>query len=684
MIPTQRIPRKQARGRADPLVPGRRQVAPKVIGTHCALGLALYDKGDRAGAEAEFREAVQIDPNDARVRLFLGTFLLNKGDRVGAEVEFRKAIRIDPNYVWGHYSLGTVLIDKKDPVGAEVEFREALRIDPNIATTHVQLGNLFRDKGDRIGAEAEFREAIRADPNLVMAHIHLGNLLRDKGDRVGAEAEFREAVRSDVNDAFAHYNLGLVLHLKGDPGDAEKEFRETLRINPNHAPAHNNLGYFLGMKGDLVGAEVEYRQAIRIDPNFMEGRNNLAKLLIKKGDRTGAETELRVVISLDPKNPEALDMLANVLRLKGQLMKGKGDLNGAIDAWREAARLQPNASRSVDLGLALFQRGRPDEAEKEFREVIRLNPLDNRGHINLGILLSRRGEYVEAVAAIREGIRVAQANRVAPSIMAQYQWELATALWSKGDRHEALVPYRAAVALDPKNDKYHASLGAMLLSLGDLDGAASSFRAAVQLVPTNENHRQTLKQVEVWRELLPRLASIVEGQTEPKTPREACEFAWLCTRPFQKRYLNAVRLYEKAFASNPKLANYQLTEGHRYNAACAAVLAGSGAGVNAPVDPDERSALRAKAINWLRADLVLNKSLAASSSASDRKTAAVWLAHWQGNPSLATTRPGFARIVMSADERADWDKLWEEVRATLAVAQKLTAPTAAPTPREKK
>ena len=68
-------------------------------------------------------------------------------------------------------------------------------------------------------------------------------------------------------------------------------------------------------------------------------------------------------------------------------------------------------------------------------------------------------------------------------------------------------------------------------------------------------------------------------------------------------HVASARLWTDAFATTPTLAD-DLKSGHRYNAACAAAMAGSGKGKDNP-SPDDaaRADLRNKALAWLRADL---------------------------------------------------------------------------------
>jgi hypothetical protein len=97
-------------------------------------------------------------------------------------------------------------------------------------------------------------------------------------------------------------------------------------------------------------------------------------------------------------------------------------------------------------------------------------------------------------------------------------------------------------------------------------------------------------------------------------------------------------------------------------------LAGRGDGVDAPPDAGDRAALRAKALAWLRADLSARR-------AADR------LSGWLTDPDLAGVRPGLARIGLSAAERAAWDALWADVRATLAAVRQPPPREMAPPPR---
>jgi tetratricopeptide (TPR) repeat protein len=286
-------------------------------------------------------------------------------------------------------------------------FQAAVVVAPANPAAHNNLGVVLWARGDLDGAIAELQEALRLDPNYSHAHNNLGAALRDREDLDGALAEFREAIRLDSEYATAHNNLGVTLGMKGDLDGALKEIREAIQLDPRDAKARNDLGLTLAVKGDRDGAIDAYREAIRIDPGYAWARNNLGVALREKGDLDGAIEQFQELTRLDPQSADAHVNL-------GDALQARGDRAGAADAYQKATWLRPSAVSHYNLGNLLRQTGRPEEAERAYREAVRLDGNHHGAAIDaLADLQLSRGNLDGAIATYQKSLQLQPEDQAA-------------------------------------------------------------------------------------------------------------------------------------------------------------------------------------------------------------------------------------------------------------------------------
>jgi serine/threonine protein kinase/cytochrome c553 len=180
-----------------------------------------------------------------------------------------------------------------------------------------------------------------------------------------------------------------------------------------------------------------------------------------------------------------------------------------------------------------------------------------------------------------------------------------------------------------------------------------------------------------------KLSALVSGERPPADNAERLGLAWF----FQEgkmRYAAATRFYRDAFATQPKLNSDQPSL-HRYNAACAAALAGCGQGKDAAgLDANERARLRQQALDWLLADLKAYRQLMEKSAGKAGPAIAQRMQHWLKDHDFAGVRAADALARLPEAERQQWQKLWQEVEALRQqAAAKTKPPTAGDQPQRK-
>jgi serine/threonine-protein kinase len=240
--------------------------------------------------------------------------------------------------------------------------------------------------------------------------------------------------------------------------------------------------------------------------------------------------------------------------------------------------------------------------------------------------------------------------------------------WQQGKLDEAIAAFRDALKLNPEYPEAHCGLGIALSDSGRLAEALTALKRGHELGMEQPGWRQLsaqwVQQCERLLALEQKLPAMLQG-APPKDAAEQLTVADLCQQPYKRLYAAAARFYADAFAADPKLAD-NLRASVRYNAACAAALAGCGQGKDDPPPDDQaRARLRQQALDWLHADLARWAKQRENAQPETRAAVEKTLRHWQTDPDLAGVRDPEAVAKLPDAERQAWQKLWADVNALL-------------------
>jgi serine/threonine protein kinase/Tfp pilus assembly protein PilF len=493
--------------------------------------------------------------------------------------------------------------------------------------------NRVRDAVDRRQRKVLEELAAGYNVNLPPTTISLlvGGLL-SVGAKEAAVTLLRKAQRLHPDDLWINHDLALFLQATKPPRleEAMRYYTVVLAPRPHNAGINNDLGNVLQEKGEVEEAIACFKRAIDLDPKLTLAYFNL-----------------------------------------GNALKALGKVDEAIGCYRKAVAIDPKNIVLVNLGDALHHKGKVDEAIECYHRAIALDPRDGAAHVNLGAVLNARGKLDEGIACFRTAI--ALDPNLAPAHL-----NLGLALHGKGEVDEAVECYNRAVARDPRYAYAFGLLGEALMQQGKFIEAQKALRSCLALLPPRHPRRDyTSWRLRQCRQLInadTKLKSFLAGKEAPDDPAMKVQMAFLAQQPFNQCNRGAVRLYRDAFARQPRLA-----EAHRYNAACAAALAGCGQGKDtANLSEKERARLRQQALDWLRAGLKAHrKHLRRGWPGVAGQTHKV-LMHWRQDYDLAGVRDKGPLARLPAAHRQAWQQLWADVADTLAQARQAAAPQKPP------
>ncbi len=176
--------------------------------------------------------ALELDDSLVEARNLFGVYLRNfEWDWAGAEREFRRAIELEPNYPEAYDSLGFSLTFQKRHDEAIALQRRSVELDPLSKRGDLGLALIAAHRFD--DAITELRSGVAIDPNYADTYYYLGIAYMGKGSYQEAVAAWNKYLELD-NDPISRAFLALALAKAGNREQAVKELERLKQESSSH------------------------------------------------------------------------------------------------------------------------------------------------------------------------------------------------------------------------------------------------------------------------------------------------------------------------------------------------------------------------------------------------------------------------------------------------------------------
>ena len=419
-----------------------------------SLGAAFAASGAYEKAMAQYRMALEIDPEYGEVYNNIGNIDARRGDYAEAEAPYRKAIALQPAYVKAYYNLAVVLLAQEKYDEARAYLEQARHLDPNFADVYARIGDIDVAQGKTDQALEAYRQALDLSPEQPLVLSSIGKIYADKKEFDQARMYFEQALAQDPANAELLVDIGKLLQDQGHPHQALEYYRRAIAADPDTAAAHFNMANVYMTLDDKDKAERHYREALRLDPGLIEAHTNLGLLLAARGDTAEALAQNREALALDPTYASAYNNIGNILTEQKQF-------ESAIANYQEAIRLDPKFEDAhVNLGIALLRMGDAEDARQQFEQALQLNP---------------------AHPGALQGMQILQSAGQAPGPVSPsdlHQQALAHA--RKGEYQAAIERFKEILAMMPSEPGTCYNIACMYAKMGDPAAALEWLQRAIQ------------------------------------------------------------------------------------------------------------------------------------------------------------------------------------------------------------
>ncbi|WP_353815262.1 tetratricopeptide repeat protein [Agromyces sp. SYSU T00266] len=446
-------------------------------------------------AEALFRRAVELDPDNYLYAWSLGGFLVRRdGDTSEAETYLRRAYQLAPDNLELAWFVAAFLeSDQGELDEAERIYRTLLERDPENSETlrrYAVFQELYRE--DRAKARELFSTAIGVSDVDPTTKARAAIFFAEEGELDDAERLFEEALAQDSTDARTIRQYAAFQ----DESRKNSERAEELYTAATQLPEVDSYTLVLAARffeRQNRRDEVDdlFARAMSLDPAELMPVWNYAVVLDHRGDSPDqAEFYYRRVIELDPDEAQHWWMLGAFLQINAP------QDSPAIELFREAHAREPhNALFAWSLANSIERQSPGDpEIETLLRQALASEPESARYSWTLADYLE---DYAptgdEAEALFRRAVELDPDNYL-------YAWSLGGFLVRRdGDTSEAETYLRRAYQLAPDNLELAWFVAAFLESdQGELDEAERIYRTLLERDPENS---ETLRRYAVFQEL---------------------------------------------------------------------------------------------------------------------------------------------------------------------------------------
>lgn len=289
--------------------------------------------------------------------------------------------------------------------------------------------------GEDRAAVIHLKNLLQQEPGHAAARRMLGELHLSLGDAVSSEKELRRALAlGEPRQELLPLLVKAMLAQSAYQGALDE-----LRAEPLTPTVLAWRGHALLGLGKAEDAGQLYTQALRKDGKLVEAHLGQARLALLRNDSAAAGESVERALASDPHN-------IDTLRFRGDLLRLRGDIDGALAAYRTIlGQDRNNVQAFADIAAMRLLEGKPELARQQLDAARKIQPASLVILYAQGLLDLAEGKHKAALERAQMVLRAAPEHL--PSMLLAASVELETGATSQARAH--VLRYRQSLPKEP-------------------------------------------------------------------------------------------------------------------------------------------------------------------------------------------------------------------------------------------
>lgn len=372
------------------------------------LGIAHLGIGEKENAAADFGEFLKLSGEHGWSRLLVGKAYQDAEMPAEAEAEFFQALRVDPLTANAHYYWAVTLLRKNawaPTPEVKYQLQEELKLNPRHFLANYLLGFFASNERDYDVSDHYLQVAAKLDPSFAEVWLFLGQNAYNRGAKNLSETNLRKAVSlikdepsaKHLSMRKAYFMLGRILISSGRKTESAQFFQKANLLEQEYeAKGRRQLAAQMGESGEGKDGTVvpdlpapDRQNSLSAASGHEPAMKEEPQAVSRHSPEAGKQEErLRVILGSSFNDLATAEALQEKYAL-------------AAKHYREAAKWDsriPGLQRN--LGLAAFYVGENGEAIHLLANVVRTTPTDEQARAVLGLAYFATEDFTRAAQTL--------------------------------------------------------------------------------------------------------------------------------------------------------------------------------------------------------------------------------------------------------------------------------------------